>query len=228
MKRKLLKLLILSLISLVLMIYYVSHKDKINYVVLGDYLSINNDINKGYNYYLIKSLKKNNRLGRYNNYSNEDETYQTLLDRIKNNGNIRLELRESTLVTISVGLNNFYNLTRKDISINNILDIKDKIITLFPEITNLLKEIRKYAKYEVILIGYYNPLPFLFNTNEKELDLLFLYIDSMVKDIAKKYDIKYLSLYNTFKTNNYIINDIYPNTNGYKKIAKEILEKYCD
>ena len=221
MKRKLLKLLFLVVVSSILvLIIYATKETKINLVILGDYLGIKDDINSSYYPYLKKELK----IRRYNNYSKKAENMETLYTRITTTSEIKRSLREAELVTLSIGINDFYNSIRDDITTSNLLDLKDDISTLLPRLEDLLKEIRKYAKYDVVLIGYYNPVPFLFNTNSSEIDLLFLYINSMVKDICSKYDITYIPLYSLFKDNNYLGEDIYPNNNGYKAISDEILK----
>lgn len=216
MKRKLLKLLVLTIIvSIFIFIIYVLNKqNKVNVIILGDSIGNNN--------YLINELNKDNRLGTYNNYTNKEETITSLIDRIKNTASIKKDLRESELTLISIGLNDFYNSIKSNINTKNILDLKDNIYSLLPKLDKLLNELTKYAKYKVILIGYYNPTPFLFNTNSSEIDTLFMYIDSMVKDICNKYDITYLPIYDLFKNNNYVDNKI-PNMDGYKSISKLIL-----
>ena len=216
MKRKLFKLLILTIIVsiFIFIVYKLNRQNKINVVMLGDRIANNN--------YLINELRKNDRLGTYNNYYIKEETINSLNDRIKNTSNIKKDLRESELTIISIGLNDFYNSLDNNINTKNILDLKDNISILLPKLDKLLNEIRKYAKYDVVLIGYYNPVPFLFNTNPSELDILFMYIEGMIKDLTKKYDITYLSLYNQFKNNDYV-DEKYPNMYGYEAIGKLIL-----
>lgn len=194
MKRKLLKLLILTIIVsiCVLIIYKLFHQNKINVVVLGD--------NNEYSIYLKDTLSKNKTLGTYNIYTDKNETIDSLTTKINTTSSIKKDLRESKLTTISIGLNDFYNL-KPSIDTKTILNLKDKISILLPKLDKLLELVRKYAKYEIVLIGYYNQEPFLFNTNQKELDVLFLYIDSMVKDIVKKYNIRYIPLYDIVKNN---------------------------
>ena len=216
MKRKLFKLLILTIIVsiFIFIVYKLNKQNKINVVILGDSISNNN--------YLINDLRKNDRLGTYNNYYVKEETINSLNDRIKNTSSIKKDLRESELTIISIGLNDFYNSLDNNINTKNILDLKDNISILLPKLDKLLNEIRKYAKYDVVLIGYYNPVPFLFNTNPSELDILFMYIEGMIKDLTKKYDITYLPLYNLFKNNDYV-DEKYPNMYGYEAIGNLIL-----
>lgn len=221
MKRKLLKLLFLTVIvSILVLVIFITTKDKkVNLVILGDYLGVHDEINESYYSYLRKFIK----IRRYNNYSKREEKMDSLKDRINYTSEIKRNLREAELVTISIGLNDFYSSLRQNISTTNLLDLKDNINDLLPKLDSLLENIRKYAKYDVVLIGYYNPVPFLFNTNEQELDLLFLYVDSMIKDITNKHNVTYIPLYDIFKNNKYIGEDIYPNSEGYKEISRLIV-----
>ncbi len=79
----------------------------------------------------------------------------------------------------------------------------------------------------MIIIGYYNPIPFLFNTSQQELDELFSYIDDEYQKIAKEYNAIYISNYQLFKENkDFLPNplDIHPNSKGYQEIAEIIME----
>ena len=202
MKRKLLKLIILSVIVsiFVLVIYKTANQNKINVVILGD--------NREYSMYLKDKLINNKILGTYNIYTDGNETIDSLITRINTTPSIKRDLRESRLTTISIGSNDCYNL-KLNINTNNILDLKDEISLLLPKLDKLLDIVRKYAKYDVILIGYYNQNTTLSSSNK--LDILFLYIDSMLKDISKKYNITYISLYDLLKNNSNNPNQIISN-----------------
>ena len=202
MKRKLLKLIILSVIVsiFVLVIYKTANQNKINVVILGD--------NREYSMYLKDKLINNKILGTYNIYTDGNETIDSLITRINTTPSIKRDLRESRLTTISIGSNDCYNL-KLNINTNNILDLKDEISLLLPKLDKLLDLVRKYAKYDVILIGYYNQNTTLSSSNK--LDILFLYIDSMLKDISKKYNITYISLYDLLKNNSNNPNQIISN-----------------
>lgn len=238
MKKKYFKyFFLITIILAVFSIYKYCKVDKLNYIALGDSLAegMNSYGQIGYSYtdYLKDELKKQNRLKFYTKEYTESgyETSDLITDiHIKNE--LKHDLRESNLVTLSIGANNFlHNINLGEVDVNNILSLKGKIEPIFTEIDECVREIRKYAKKDIIIVGYYNPIPFLFNTSSNDLDELFAYIDEKYNNIAKKYDCIYVSLYNLFKKNkDYLPNpmNIHPSGKGYKAITKEILEKYLN
>ena len=97
------------------------------------------------------------------------------------------------------------------------------------EFASQRKEVRKYAKDDIIIVGYYNPIPFLFNTSGNDLDELFAYIDDEYNKIANNNNCRYLSMYQLFKKNtNFLPNpaDIHPNLDGYQEMANQIYSFY--
>lgn len=235
-KKKLIKyFVIISLILCVFAIYSFFKTDKINYIALGD--SVAEGMNPygevGYSYtdYFAEGLQKNNKLSYYTKkYAKSGYTTNNIIDDIEKNNNLKRDLRESNLVTISIGANDFlHSINLKNLNIMDILDLKPKITQILPDIDNCIKTVRKYAKEEIIIVGYYNPIPFLFNTSSKDLDLLFAYIDDEYQKIAEKHHCKYISFYQLFKKNSSFLPnpaDIHPNLEGYKAIAEEIKKVY--
>lgn len=234
MKRKIIKLIcLLFIIILVFEIYYIAKSEKINYVALGDSfaLGINSygENNYGYTDYLKDYLKNKKRLSYYKNYANDHYTTETLIESIRYKTQIKKDLRESDLVTLSIGINDFYeNIDAKSVDSSNLLSLKSNINEIIPNIEMSLREIRKYAKQKIIIIGYYNPVPFLFNISSRDLDELFAYIDENYRNLASKYNCIYISTYQLFKTNSSFLpnpKDIHPNYEGYKEIANLIIKK---
>lgn len=233
-KKKTFKLLIIGILLLsVYIIYSVFKTDKLNYIALGD--SVAEGMNPygeiGYSYtdYLADYLKSNKQLSYYTKkYTKSGYESKDVINDIQNNNKLKKDLRESNLVTISIGANDFlHNLNLKELSIDDIKNLKYQIMNIFPSINDNIKEVRKYAKNQVIIVGYYNPIPFLFNTNGNDLDQLFAYIDDEYQKIADKYHCDYISLYQLFKKNSqYLPNpaDIHPNLDGYKAISKEVIK----
>lgn len=223
--KKYLKLVILLIIVLIVFLIYTIFKtDKIKYVSLGDTISsgINpyNKIEYGYTDYLKDMLK----ISSYSSYGKSQNKIEDILNNLNNNLELKKDLRESDLVTISIGLNDF--LENNDIDVNKLLDNKEKIDEIISKIDNLILEIKKYAKNKIVIVGYYNPIPFLNNINSN-IDTLFAYIDFKYMDLSKKHEIIYIPTYEVFKNNKFLPNpnSIYPNSNGYKQIAKLILAK---
>ncbi|HIR59665.1 MAG TPA: hypothetical protein IAB38_06405 [Candidatus Onthousia excrementipullorum] len=238
--KKILCLLIICL--LVYTIYYFNHTDKITYISIGDSLSVgidsNGNTNYGYSNYLSNYLKDKDLLKSYNNYFSTSGTrIVDLENKLETNWTIKKDgkslslkkcLREAELVTLSVGMDDILTeLTLSTVTVENlsnkeITTIVDKIIE---ELDALFKELRKYAKEDIIFIGFYNPLEEESLTTER----LYTYLITKTKALCKTYDIEYLDIYNLFKRNkNYIDNptNIYPTTEAYQMIATKIIEDY--
>lgn len=232
--KKILKPLILIILLLVVyLIYTIFKTDKLNYIALGDSVAEGmnpyGEIGNSYTDYIADYLKKEKKLSYYTKkYTKSGYITENVINDIENNNELKKDLRESDLVTISIGANDFLkHIKISEMSVDNIREIKTKIATVFPNIEETIKEVKKYAKNQVIIVGYYNPIPFLFNTNGNDLDILFAYMDDEYQKIADKYDCDYVSLYLLFKNNSsYLPNpaDIHPNLDGYKAISKEVIK----
>lgn len=218
-------------------IYYYFKNEKLNYIALGDSLAegMNPYGEIGYSYtdYFADYLNSNDKLSYYTKkYTKTGYTTTSMVKEIQTNNFLKKDLRESDLVTISIGANDFLNSNGlKKLNINNILELKQEIINILPNLENCVKEIRKYAKEDMIIVGYYNPIPFLFNTSRNDLDILFAYIDDEYKKLANKYDCIYISLYQLFQSNaSFLPNpaDIHPNLEGYQAISEELIKRYIN
>lgn len=235
-RKKLIKYgVLLVLLLSVFGIYTIFKTDRLNYIALGDSLAegMNPYGEVGYSYtdYFADSLKEKDLLSYYTKkYTKSGYTTQNLIAEITTNNHLKKDLRESKLVTVSIGANDFLKSFRiENLDVNNILELKPKVTSIFPNIEKCMEEIRKYAKGDIIIVGYYNPIPFLFNTSGNDLDELFAYIDDEYQKIAAKYDCTYISFYQLFKNNtSFLPNpmDIHPNLKGYEKISEEILKVY--
>ena len=233
---------LLILIIIVYTIYYFNHTEKINYISIGDSLSLgmdaNGNTNYGYSKYIANYLKDKNMLKKYNNtFSSSGTRITDLLNDIKinktitkNNQSLSIKkcLRESNLVTLSIGTDDilskitFSTNTVETLTNENIIEIANSNLK---SLDSLLNEIRKYAKGNIILIGYYNTI----DNNSIIIERLYSYLITKTKKITAKYDIEYLDIYNTFKKNkDYLPNptNFYPSTRAYEDIANKIIEKY--
>ena len=221
---------------LVFIIYKFNDKNLIDYMVIGDSISlgINSYGNKtyGYNDYLKTYLENNDLLHKYNNYfSKRNYKIEKLTSDIESNKNIlyndktyniRKELREADLLTIGVGMDEIVKILNKDNNIFN--NIQDDLDNLVNEMDNLLKKITELSKSKIILIGYYNPS----NNYNKNTDTIFAYIKDKYNSLAKKYNIEYVDIYNLIKKDkSYLPNkmDYHLTSSGYLKITKEIIEQ---
>jgi len=215
-------------------IYTIGKSNKLYYIPLGDSLAEGQnpygEIGYGYTDYLKDYLLKNKKLAYYTKeYAKSGYTTENIISDIKNNNKLKKDLRESDLVTISIGANDLlHKLDFGKINVDSLLSLENEVDSIIPNIDNCLAEIRKYAKQKIIIIGYYNPIPFLFNTSGTDLDNLFAYIDEKYIKLSEKYDCEYISLYQLFKKNSkYLPNpsDIHPSIEGYKSITDKIIEE---
>ncbi len=196
---KLKKLLFyISIVLSVFLIYKVTFKDKVSYVALGDFLTegVNpyGQMDYSYSDFLSDYFRSEDRLKSYTNeYSNKTYTIDNVLKDIDSNyKGIKKALRESTLVTISIGANDFINsVSYKDL--NNIQLLKSKIDSISSKLDNLIKEIKKYAKGDIILVGYYNP----YINDNYNLDEIVDYLDYKYGEVSSNNKIEFVSIKNT-------------------------------
>ena len=164
------KLFILLIISLsVYLIYYFTNNNSLTYLSLGDGLAIGENsyggITYSYNQHFKDYLDKNEKLGIYiDQYNSKTKSLNSLYNDILkdkkitiNNNTYTLKrlLQEADIITISIGLNDViyeYNIKNKPYLSRY---EEDKIIKFITDnYESLLKEIRRYTKRNIYLIGY--------------------------------------------------------------------------
>ena len=222
------KVIILIVIILTIFIGLNSRDNRIDYVSLGDGLSLgineNNYVSIGYSDYVKEYLESNNKLKTYTKeFSDKDARITDIINKINNNeqeDNVSIQnvISNADLLTISVGLNEIlykYNNTNKAY-------LYDYIDSYINDMKKLIKLIKKYNNKTIFVIGYYNP------TNYKDLDKYIIYSNDKLISICSEENVNYVNIYNIFKNNNkliYNINNYYPNKEGYKLISNEIIKK---
>ena len=230
------KILIIGLIVLTIFLIYLCNMDKkIYYLALGDSLASGQDSDgnnsKGYTEYVKDYLKGKKLLETYiNEFAEKGYRVTDLINDIKYNKKIRKAgneitiqnaLIKSDLVTISIGANDI--LSKINIEENIEYDrIYDYIDELTIDLEKLLKLIREYCKEDILVIGYYNPYPYL---NNKNTDEIFEYLNKNYEKACNKYKIKYIKIDNLFKKNSNFLkeNNIHPAPKAYEAIAKQII-----
>lgn len=220
-------------IILIFLIFKINNQNNQSYLSLGDGFALGKDsygqIDYGYSDYVKDYLQKNNYLNKYiKSFSEETMSITSLKEMIGTNKkinlnnhelNIRQTLRESTILTLSIGLNDLlYQLSISDNVTNNNIDII--INNIEKSFKELIIEIKKYYQYDIYVIGYYN----IYDNNSPQNKGII-----KLNDIFRKNkDVIYIDTYSIFKNNKSYRSrkqSIYPNRYGYQAISVEIIDK---
>lgn len=227
-------LVLLSSIVFIYIIYNFNNKNYINYVALGDNLALGENsygmITYSYSDYFKDYLEKNKKLTLYTkDYSKKKYTIKNLYNDIlldskiqigKYTYNIKQVLRDSDILSISIGLNDIiyeYNTTNKLLTEYQ----EDRIIdNVFFNYKELINEIKKYYTKKIYILGYY--------TNNTKYDNLILKLNKKYKNYASKNNFYYIDISDLGRNKDYFDNpnSYYPNANGYRKIAEKLIKTY--
>lgn len=213
------KLLILIIMSLSVYFIYQSTKEStVQILSLGDGLSkgINSYTIVDYshlNYYEDYLKSKNKKVKVISDYSKEDLTIHELLEEIKTNNTLKRDLMESHKLFITIGYNDLlYKMSlEEDISIPKLNNIVDEINTEYKE---LLEEIKKYYKNEIIIVGYPKS-----NKDDYYINLGIRKLNRILNNNT------FINTYNLLNNRNKYFsnpNSYYPNRLGYERIYEEI------
>lgn len=219
---KLLTLIVLSLS--VYFIYQQTKESNIKILSLGDGLSlgINSSGSKDYgylNYYKDYLSSSNRQVSIINKYASKDSSIKELKEKISTTPELRRELMESHILFLTIG----YNDLLYKLSMENQVRIPhfNKIIeSIEKEYDELLEEIRKYYKNEIIVIGYYKTHneDYYQNIGIRKLNMY----------LKNNKNIKYIDTYYLLTNKEEYFpnpNSYYPNSLGYKKIADKIIQE---
>lgn len=247
MNKKVKFLILFTSIFVVLFIYKATYNKKYNYLALGDGISIgvNSYGVEDYSYsdFIRDNLENRKLLISFNKYFSErGYLISNMLSDLNNNKTIDVDgkklsirrcLREANLVTISIGSNDFlklFNYSLNDNMMEKIISDKvhylKEIDKIFFDYDNMLKEIKKYAKGKIILIGYYNPI--LYEEKYKDLmEEIVKYSNHKLENLADDNNVDYINIIDTLNDKNYFSNpsSMYLNKEGYREISKIILKR---
>ncbi len=223
-------IIFLLIILLIFLIYKTNHNNYINYTSLGDgyALGINSYGNEDYGYsdFIKDELQKESKLNIYTKkFAEKDQSINHLYEKIVTNErinvgkaekNIKQTLRESDLITMTIGLNDLIY----QISITpNMNDYKLKgiINELQKDIKILIKEIKAYYPKQILIIGY------------PEIPIKNDYIKKGIKMLNKIYknqdDIIYISTEDIINNKDFLYSEsFYLSKEGYKKIADKVIK----
>lgn len=224
MNRKI-KLFILVVLSLsVYFIYKNTFQEEKKIIIIGDRFAegINSYGIKEYSYldYYKEYLENNHiKVTINNNYIDKNMTIFQVLDIIKFNPTIKRNLQESNLLIINTGYNDLMFYLSLEKTINEKI-LKQNISIINHDYKELLKEIKKYYKGQIIIIGYYPKIQddYYKNVGIKRLN----------KVLQSSNKIDFIDTSKLLKEEKkFFLNpkSDYPNHLAYQKIAQEIITK---
>jgi len=242
-KRLFILVVLMSFISIsIFFIYDNTYKEEFNYVVLGDSVAAGRNPygveDYGYAEYVRDYLKGKDKLNSYVSYAVSGYLTSNVIDDINYNRTVEVNdnevglkkaLRESDLVTISIGANDLLkgmNLSSIPSTLADRNVTNKQIDSTIDEIKELLRLIKQYAKGDIIVVGYYNPLPSLAKYKSK-IDAVVEYADKEYESLCNSMGIHYVRVSDVISRNSdYLPNplDIHPSIKGYEAISKEIIE----
>lgn len=222
---------VITCLSIYFIYNYSGEQNKITYITLGDGyaegLNSYQQTSYGYSDYLKDYYEERDELKfYYDGYTNKEMTLKDLkkdieLNRREKDGHtsIKEALRESNLLTMSVGLNDIrHKLSECDQITQNDEKRIEKEIT--NQVEETIKEIRKYYKYDIYIIEY----PNLYPQNSVERRLL-TKLNNKYKSLSKEKHTVFVENSEIEKNREkYVENSktIYLNSFGYKKIFENI------
>ena len=222
-------LLILIVFITVFLIYLLNMDNKVYYLSLES-LNELSDENGDYNESVINYLSMNNKLERaVNGFSKNGYLVNDLIKDINENKKILVDNKKITfknalikadLVTLSIGMNEVNNKLLS--SKNNNLKQYNYIDNLLIDIDKLLSLIREYCKEDIFIIGVYYP----YKEYQTGIVDLFSYYNERYKELANRYNMKYIDIYNPFLENQEYLSssdNISPSLKGYKYISDQII-----
>ena len=214
---------------------------KINYIALGDSIAegMNEKYLIGYGYtdYIRDYLDEKDVLGFYTKgFAHSGYRTYNLKRDLENNVEIEEDgekltiidaLKDADLVTLTIGANDFielFSLNNIDERINDIESLKDEVDDISIKVKDIIVMVQKYAKKQIIVTGYFNPLPYLTKYKE-QTDELVKYFSEVMGNICKELGIIYVDIFDIFDGNTDLLPNpanIHPTKEAYKLIGERI------
>lgn len=229
------KILISSVVVLLIFIIYLTTIDKkVYYLTLGDELSVSTDEVVSYSDKVVRYLNDNEKLEIFvNDFSKDNYYIKNVIGDINENKKINHEnkkisiknaLIKSDLLTISIGMNDIMSkINIKNVNLSsNYSFLYNDIDKIVVDLDEMLKLVRSYCKEDIILLGLYYP----FNIQNQELVNIFLYGNNKFKEVADRYNVRYIDIYNIFLEDDKYLsknNTLYPSQTGLNTIAEQIV-----
>lgn len=240
--------LIVFLLSLLLVFltYNLFSKEnkKISYIALGDSIAEGMNsysvVDYGYTDYIKDYLNSKDLLSFYTKkYAISGYKIRDLKNDIEDNKVIEQDdkkiylkeaLRESDLVTLTIGANDFLEMLSLDNIDQTIMDIKStkkEIDRILEKEEDLIILIKKFAKRQIIVTGYFNPFPRL-EKYKNNIDELVKYYNNNLSELCDELKVDFVDIFEVLDSNEKAFPNplnIHPNKYGYELIFKEVTKR---
>ncbi len=208
-------------ILMAFIIYKITYHEEMNFLALGDGISLGLTAYnvKGYSYndYLKDYFEDNTILREYiSDFASIDETSKSLLNKISNNeiasNNLTIQqaISKAKIITISLGMD----------ELNNLKTLKNKnILEYISNMEKIIKMIRNINKNNQVIITS------LYETSKLSKDNI-LKINNELQNIANKYHLEYIdiAMITSHKEFYMLPNNYYLNYKGHEYIS-ELVKK---
>lgn len=245
--KKHIKLIVFLFALLLVFITYNSfskENKKINYIALGDSIAEGMNsysiVDYGYTDYIKDYLEDKELLSFYTKkYAVSGYRTRDLKNDIEDNKVVEQDnkkiylkeaLRESDLVTLTIGANDLIktiSLDNIEETILNVRETKQEIDKILEREKDIIILIKKYAKRQIIVTGYFNPFPRLINY-KSNIDELVKYYNNHLNDLCDELEVDFVDIFEILDGNIKAFPNpmnIHPNKYGYELIYKEVAKK---
>ncbi|WP_244094226.1 S-layer homology domain-containing protein [Jeotgalibacillus salarius] len=217
-----------------------SLEEPITYIPLGDSYAagINSELQQdtGYSDYIAQDLKKRGLLEYYTNeFTNSGFDSVELLEDLKENQDLREQLKNTDLITLSAGGNDLLGILNIDRITGELSFDRQEITRVYFALNNRLALLHEEIKAinpdaDVYAFGYAFPLPALDQVQKEAFYDTFEFLNNTIERQVIEAGGKYIDVDTVFGRDafQWFPNqfDIHPNTLGYRVMANEFIDTY--
>ncbi|KGX92531.1 hypothetical protein N781_17300 [Pontibacillus halophilus JSM 076056 = DSM 19796] len=233
--------LLLSIIVGILVQQAFAANENLTYVALGDSLAegVNDQGEKGKSYadYIAERFEEDGTgVDFKKEYATAGFTSEDLRNQLKKR-EVKHQVKEADLITISIGANDFLSLVKKDENGKIRFKPEDLAPTLAhiqENVRESIASIRKLNKEaDIYVSGYYYPFPHMKNKDlSNTLKEVTRWLNGTIQDVVEKEGATYVPVFEKFEEDptTYVPNpkNIHPNEAGYRVMAEAFFDVYED
>ncbi|WP_342430974.1 SGNH/GDSL hydrolase family protein [Neobacillus sp. FSL H8-0543] len=183
--------------------------------------------NGGYVGILNHTFEDNNLNITVENFGKKGNRSDQLLKRLEKEA-ISSAIKEADIVLITIGANDIMKVLKSNFMNVTMEPFKEERLAYIERLRSIINKINELnPETQIYLIGFYNPFEQYFG-EIKELDLIIDNWNEAGKSLSEEYDnMGYIPIKDLFSDTNISLladDKFHPNTNGYKLMAKRVLE----